>query len=155
MSDPVNKVIENDDDINRYLQEIARHGVNAPKPTKPVFTSGATSNPYPPLHLIPRPALVAISRIFEKGVISHKERAWNGGCPIEDYIAKASDAEFVRVRLGHAIDHASKAIERLMGRTVREDDLEPEGERNDAGAIMFAGALLACYEELKKKGHPE
>jgi hypothetical protein len=154
MFDPV-KVIDDNEYCRQYLQERAQRGVNAANAAKPVFTSGATSNPYPPLHLIPRPALVAISRIFEKGVINHKERAWNGGCPIEDYIAKTSDVEFVRVRLGHAIDHASKAIERLMGRTVREDDLEPEGERSDAGAIMFAGALLACYEELKKKGHPE
>lgn len=118
--------------------------VGTPTPTKEniLFKSGAASSKIPRYDLIPRIALTKLSDRFEKGVEKHKERAWNARSQNQECL---TDLEFVVARAAHAIDHASKLIEKLTG-------VLPDDGDDDAGAIIWAGACLcAAVEALKAK----
>lgn len=112
------------------------------KQSEPVvqFTNGKVSTKIPRFELIPRDALVALARRFERGVRIKGDGAWNA---LTDASA-ADDTQFVIDRLAHCIDHCYKAIGRL---TCSEELLSMEeiNDGGDAGAIMFAGALLASH----------
>ncbi len=106
--------------------------------------NGIKSSKTPPFELIPREALVALARIFEAGIEQKGvDGAWNGRRA--DYHTILT-RDFVINRLGHCIDHSSKAIQRLV--------TGQRPEPNDAGAIMFAGALLAVYMEVLAEVQP-
>lgn len=100
-----------------------------------IFENGVSSSKIPRYELIPREALISLARIFEEGVqLKGADRAWNG--TRRNYLSMLS-REFVVERLAHGIDHASKAIRDM----TQGNQVDP----HDAGAIMFAGAVMACY----------
>ncbi len=100
-----------------------------------IFENGVSSSKIPRYELIPREALISLARIFEEGVqLKGADRAWNG--TRRNYLSMLS-REFVVERLAHGIDHASKAIQAI----TQGNQVDP----HDAGAIMFAGAVMACY----------
>jgi hypothetical protein len=109
---------------------------------KPKLVGGlATSSQIPGFKYIPRQALVALASIFDEGNNSHGEKSWNGLSP--NFNAVNHDMGFLQERLSHAIDHASKALAELSGQC-------PVSRENHAGALMFAGAVLACSTVLVK-----
>ena len=114
--------------------------------------SGKTSSRIPPFHLIPRAALVAEALRFAKGIRTKGECAWNAAKGLEDHNKTMADTAFIVERLGHCIDHAYLAIARLQG--LLPYDPEEDADGGDAGAIRFAGALLACRREWDKVQGP-
>jgi hypothetical protein len=97
---------------------------------------GIASSKIPRFDLIPRVALVAFAEVFEIGIAEKGERAWNASrVDLESSVSTALTLD----RLNHCIDHALKALIeiRRTGTT----------SRRNAGAIMFAGAVLAQYVE--------
>jgi hypothetical protein len=110
--------------------------------------SGKISTKIPPFHLIPRASIAALASRFDRGVRLKGDGAWNAISP--DQKATMEDRAFLIDRLGHAIDHAYAAIGRLTGTEapLSEDDVADGG---DAGAIMFAGALLAAVGAYERK----
>lgn len=96
----------------------------------------------PRLDLIPRAALLSLAARFEKGIESFGADAWNASLDKEALERGASDKEFVEARLNHVLDHATKALAKLRGQM-------PEDGDDDAGAILFAGALLAVHRSIK------
>ncbi len=104
------------------------------------FLTGVTATKGPRLDLIPYAALVSLADRFELGLERHKDGVWNA----RDDKEFPADLEWVMSRLSHIIDHAYKAMGKITG-TIPED-----GE-DDAGAIMWGGAFLACYKEHMRK----
>ena len=110
------------------------------------FAGGAVSSACPRYELIPLAATTALAKRFERGIRIKGDGAWNA------LSANQSDAEtkeFVLNRLGHAIRHCQEAIARIAG-TMPPADSEDIEDGSDAGAIMFAGALLAEYKSRGK-----
>ena len=101
------------------------------------FGNGKVSSKIPRLELIPRQALSDLALRFERGVRIKGDGAWNA---LTDPAA-ADDKQFVIDRLAHCIDHCYKAID-AINHNLPMKDLQDGG---DAGAIMFAGALLSCH----------
>jgi hypothetical protein len=107
----------------------------------------AASTKIPRYELIPKAALMSLASRFEKGIERHAEKAWNALSPNYE---SALTKEWVTARLAHAIDHAYNALLKLQNGI---DDGE-----DDAGALMFAGAVLAVYKTLMQPAtlmHPE
>lgn len=104
----------------------------------------AASTKIPRYELIPKPALAALASRFEVGVERHKEKAWNSLSPNFD---TALTREWVIARLAHAVDHAYNALAKLHSGVEDGED--------DAGAIMFAGSVLACYKSAAKAASSE
>lgn len=108
---------------------------NAPSSAPTTLSIGtAALTKIPRFELIPKEALISLALRFEKGIERHKEKAWNA---LSSNHQSALTEEWVLARLGHAIDHAYNALAKLHSGA---DDGE-----DDAGALMFAGAVLACY----------
>ena len=104
------------------------------------FASGAISTKIPRYELIPRAGLAALARRFERGIrVKGEKGSWNAL-----NIEAAEDRAFVIDRLAHCIEHAYKAIGRLTG-TEPPLDEQDTTDGGDAGAIMFAGCLLAVH----------
>jgi hypothetical protein len=110
------------------------------------FKDGVVSSPCPRYELVPLNALIALARRFERGVRIKKDGAWNA---ISKNQAAVEDVEFVVNRLAHGIEHSYKAIARITGSLPPLDE-EDVADGGDAGAIMFAGALLAEYKARGK-----
>lgn len=112
------------------------------------FQSSVVSSKIPLYHLIPMASLKALARRFERGIRTKGDGAWNA--LHKDQKAVMEDKEFLIERLSHGIDHCYKAIARLNGQLppLDEQDIYDGG---DAGAIMFAGALLAAVNEYDSK----
>ena len=106
------------------------------------FAGGATSSPCPRYELIPLSAMTALAGRYERGIRLRGDGAWNA---LSRNQKDADNPEFVINRLGHAIKHIQKAIAILSGTALVIDD-ESVSDGGDAGAILFAGALLAEYE---------
>jgi len=107
------------------------------------FAAGAISSACPRYELIPLNSLIALARRFERGVrIKGEEGAWNA---LAKHQHSADDPAFVINRLAHGIEHSYKAIARIIG-TLPPADEEETADGGDAGAIMFAGALLAQHK---------
>jgi hypothetical protein len=118
------------------------------EPETITFQSGKVSTKIAPLHLIHPAALRALAQRHGRGVRTKGiDGAWNACSKDQDKALK--DREFVIERLAHGIDHCYKAIARLNGQ-LPPLDKEEAGDGGDAGAIMFAGALLAAFEEHNK-----
>lgn len=101
---------------------------------------GVASTKIPRLELIPFSALESLAYRFELGIQRKGDKAWNALTNKEEAL---KDANFVINRLAHCIKHCYAAIEKLY---CYEDDGE-----DDAGAILFAGSVLAEYNKLKGK----
>jgi len=98
-----------------------------------------TSTKIPRFGLIPREALIALANTFEQGQLLHKDKAWNSLSHNRDDLS----IKFVAYRLEHAIDHAYKALLQLKLEKCYYDDKDSLSRH--AGALMFAGAVLACF----------
>ncbi len=113
----------------------------------PLFKSGAASSKCPRFDYIPRQALIRVAQRFELGVKNLGDRAWNATSANQ---APLTDREFVIARATHAIDHATKLIDKLIkGEHLIDID-------DDAAAIAWAGLFLceatyAITEESKRK----
>lgn len=101
---------------------------------------GVTSTKIPRYELIPFSALQALALIFEKGLEKKGDRAWNA-LTLHKQEALAKDG-FVIERLSHVIKHCYEAIGKIVAGKVLEGE-------EDAGAIMFGGAVLAEYKKMK------
>ncbi len=106
------------------------------------FKSGGISSFIPRFELIPHSAMIALALRFMRGIRLKGEGAWNALTNQKP----VADKQFVIDRLSHCINHCYLAIGRLSG-TEPQADAEEIADGGDAGAIMFAGALLA--EHLK------
>ena len=109
------------------------------------FAGGATSSPCPRYELIPIAGMAALAKRFEYGIKRRGAGAWNA---LSDNQSDAATKDFVLNRLGHCISHCQAAIARIAG-TMGPLDAEEESGGGDAGAILFAGALLAEFEARK------
>lgn len=112
------------------------------------FAGGATSSPCPRYELIPLAATTALANRFERGIRLRGDGAWNA---LSKNQKDADNPDFVINRLGHAIKHIQKAVS-IIGWTAVDIDEESTEDGGDAGAILFAGALLAEYEARKRRG---
>jgi hypothetical protein len=112
------------------------------------FSSGVASSDCPRFGLIWLSGVVALANRMARGERLKKDKACNA--LRLDNAAAADDVEFVINRLEHNIKHSYKAIAELSGvlPPPTEEDL---AEGGDAGAIMFAGALLAEHYHRKGK----
>ncbi len=101
--------------------------------------NGVTSTAIPRFELIPRVGLESLAARFELGVERKGEGAWNA--LREDLRDVLKDGSFVIERLSHCISHSLDAIQKVnRGEVIGEDD---------AGAIMFAGCVLAEWRKMK------
>lgn len=112
------------------------------KSIKELEFSGIKSTKIPRFELIPKSSLEALALIFERGIERKGDGAWNALAPSREEALKTK--EFVIERLSHVIKHSYDAIRKVM------DETELEGEE-DAGAIMFGGAVLAEYKRFRKE----
>ena len=96
-----------------------------------------TSTKMAPIHLIPFKAIECLAERMQLGADLKGDRAWNLGA---NYKAPLMDRDFVIDRLQHVVKHAMHAIAALK----TDSCLFEDGPWDDAGAIMFGGALLAC-----------
>lgn len=87
----------------------------------------------PALDLIPRAALKSLQDRFALGQQRYGVKAWNSSSNQE----ALDNTEWVIDRLRHGIAHAALAILKLQDPSLDDGD-------DDAGAIMWAGALLAA-----------
>ncbi len=96
--------------------------------------SGAKRSKRMPLfNLIPRAALVCLADRLELGAKTYEENNWKKG--VDDDI-------FMRDVLNHAQHHLSS----LMEKDISEDDAY-----GHAGALLFAGMVLAYYLDERNK----
>ncbi len=102
----------------------------------------ATGSKISRYELIPKVALECLSGRFEVGLERHKEKAWNA---LSENRHSALTKEWVMARMAHAVEHAMDAIQKINSGQF----FEPGFSEDDAGAIMFAGAVLAAYIETK------
>lgn len=123
-----------DEDTARRLED------KATNPVAVQFQTGVASSNCPDFGLIPYAAMLAEARRFERGVRLKGSQAWNARSANQSAM---TDRDFVINRLVHAIDHCYLAIGRLVG-TIPPASEEEESDGGDAGAIRFAGALLAA-----------
>jgi hypothetical protein len=102
---------------------------------------GIKSTKLPQLDLLPKAALVALANRMELGIARKGiDGVWNH--------RKETSVEFAIERLSHVIHHAYDAIDKL------KRGVPFEGE-DDAGAILFGGAVLAVYKDNIVYGEAE
>lgn len=119
----------------------------APDTPKQIPYAGglALSSLVPPLHLIPTVALESLANRFQLGIERKGNKSWNAISQNQEIL---TDREFAIERISHIIHHATKLRDKL----IRGDEIP--GEDDDAGAILWGGAFLACVAEvLKMKGN--
>jgi hypothetical protein len=112
--------------------------------TEEVLThpGGASSTRKPRYGLIPPIALERLAERFELGEKKYGAKGtYNALAPRR---AEMLTREWVTARLEHVIAHALHALQVLHGQAPDDDD--------DAGALMFGGAVLADYWDHQKKG---
>ena len=108
-----------------------------PEPNAPEvpFAGGkVTSSAVPHFHLIPTESLIRLARRFELGVQRKGSGAWNALTQNQEIL---TDEEFALERISHVIAHANKLRDKIVNGLPFDDD-------DDAGAISWAGAYLAC-----------
>jgi hypothetical protein len=108
--------------------------------------TGATSSKAPAFHLIPLGALIALAGRYEGGAVKHGPYNWKKGlgsdytppvpCKFRDYCIE---------RLNHVVFHALKLMAKLQ-------NLRPEDDDDDAGAIMWGGAFASEYRAKVQQG---
>lgn len=138
----------NDEDVINWASSQLNAIIEKNNPLLVRHASGATSSAIPPYHLIPHKAARAYALRLGRGVRLRKEGAWNA----LSLQSALDDREFLLERLGHGLDHILAAIARVAGYGTPLTD-EEIADGGDAGAIMFAGGLLACsnHGEGKEK----
>lgn len=104
--------------------------------------SGVKSTKIPRYELIPKSALVALANRMELGIERKGDEAWNALTLHKQEALK--DNAFVIERLSHCIQHCYDAIASV----VRGED----SKEDDAGAILFAGAVLAEWKRMLRDG---
>lgn len=101
--------------------------------------NGVTSTALPRLELIPKSTLESLGKRMELGIKRKGDGAWNA---LTHYNSEALvNSDFVIERLSHCIHHCYDAIRKIVNNKILE-------EEDDAGAILFAGSVLAEYKRL-------
>ena len=109
----------------------------AKQPEQVLMAGGkAASTRVTPLHLIPTVALESLAERFALGIQRKGDRSWNA---ISNNQEVLDDLEFAIDRCGHAMLHAMQLRDKL-----RNKDVLAILKDDDAGAIAWAGAFLAC-----------
>ena len=116
------------------------------------LVAGLSFSVIPPFELIPRIAWVRLAKRAELGQKTKGKNAWNA---LSDNQSALLSREALAKRLGHAIDHATKLLEKLIS------DQDFSGD-DDAAALMWAGmyaicateAMTAVKNELKQASKP-
>ena len=106
------------------------------------FPGGVTRTKKAQYSLIPKPALNAMAERFELGQIKHGPTAWNAG---SNNYESALTKEWTIAGLEHLIGHAMDAIKIIQTGIINID--KEEGLWENAGAIMFGGAVLAAFHQ--------
>lgn len=114
------------------------------------FASGVISSKIPRLELIWHAGLRALAARCERGI----RLKGDGACNALTNQEPVDDKKFVIDRLAHCINHCYLAIGRLSGNGEPIDD-EEAADGGDAGAIMWAGQLLAEHLERAKRNANE
>lgn len=97
-----------------------------------------SSSKVPSLHLIPTEALLCLADRFEVGTERKGEGAWNALTKNQQCL---DDKAFLIERCSHIIRHTLLLRDQLThGYTADQEDSPYE----NAGAIIFGGALMAC-----------
>lgn len=96
----------------------------------------ALSSKIPAWYLIPTEALDSLAARFEAGVRIKKEKSWNAVSHNQDVV---KNIDFLIDRLGHVARHAM-----LLRDKLHKLDFAAIEADDDAGAILFGGALMAC-----------
>lgn len=100
---------------------------------------GVASGETPPFGLCPLVAWEVLAAQFKLGQELKGEGAWNAAKENHPIL---ENEEFLLNRIDHAIRHLLTYRQRYLARDISTD---PKDDIiKDAGAIMFAGALLAC-----------
>lgn len=105
-----------------------------------------TSTKLARFELIPKSALISLADRFELGIERKGEGAWNT-LTLQNSDC-TTDKAFAIERLSHCIHHCYDAIYKLIH---EGDNPGKEAGEEDAGAILFAGAVLAEYKGIGKK----
>lgn len=108
---------------------------------KILFEGNATRSKKPRYALIPKSAIDALAGRLELGEEKHKDKSWNA---LSENRETALTKEWVRAGLEHIIGHAFIALQKLNGVILDDGD-------DDAGAILFGGAVLVEYNRLQKE----
>lgn len=96
----------------------------------------ALSSRIPPIYLIPTEVIDVLADRFQTGIDRKGDKSWNA---ISSNQAVLDDIDFAIDRCGHAVRHAMQLRDKLHSR-----DIEGLKVDNDAAAILWAGAFLAC-----------
>lgn len=108
--------------------------------------NGVTSTKLPRYELIPKSALDSLALRLELGVQRKGDGAWNA--LNNKRYAALENPDFVIERLSHVIHHCMDAIAKIArGNILNGED--------DAGAILFGGAVLAEYKKMLQEYHPD
>lgn len=97
------------------------------------FASGATSTKQIRLSLVPHGGLVNIARIFEKGIVTHEDKAYNALSKNQGVL---EDRDFLIERASHAIEHAYRIIDNLKA------GINICHCADDAGAVGWFGVMM-------------
>lgn len=103
--------------------------------------NGVKSTKLPRLELIPKSTLISLAERFELGIERKGSYAWNASR--SDLHKTLEDEKFVMERLSHCIHHCYDAINKIIEGKILEGE-------DDAGAILFAGSVLAEYKKSKQ-----
>lgn len=105
------------------------------------IVSGLQFTVVPKFELIPREAMLRLVRRAELGQRTKGKNAWNALSENQDAL---KSREALAKRLGHAIDHAYKLLDRLA---TGEPLYDLKSDEDDAAALMWAGMYACCATE--------
>lgn len=124
---------------------IANGGALLLKEEPQEIVNGLQFSVVPQYELLPREALLRLIRRAELGQKTKGKNAWNA---LSDNQESLLSKEALCKRLGHAIDHAYK----LMDRVVNDKPLfDHDINEDDAAALMWAGMYACCATALIKE----
>ena len=127
---------------DKILKGDARAGLRDANEPMLKFPGNVTRTKKPQYSLIPKAALNALAERFELGQIKHGPTAWNAG---SNNYESALTKEWTIAGLEHLISHAMDAIKIIQTGIINLE--KEEGLWENAGAIMFGGAVLAAFHQ--------
>lgn len=109
------------------------------------MAAGVTSTRVPLTHLIPTVAIMTLAERLEEGRRRKGDGAWNATTNNQECL---DDMEFVLERISHVIRHACLLRDKIVAHDVAGMQAD-----DDAGAVLFGGALLSCAVERLLRKH--
>lgn len=92
----------------------------------------------PKFELLPREGITRLIQRIEYGELTKGQNAWNASTSNQEALA---DKVALAKRLGHAIDHAYKLLDKLYGGSLLYDLKKND---DDAAALQWAGMYACC-----------